>query len=160
MHPRRGKRHIILTNCEQLQIGLSLLCHTHIETCLNYDPSFLNVDRKTPSYFVRRHPMFRSRTLHRILGLAGLLIWIAGMLAVPMTALAQEAPKKKNFAQRHPTVTSAAAGIAAYKVAKKTGKNRAAHGEKKNFAQRHPIMTGIGAAVATKHVIKKSGQKK
>ncbi len=104
--------------------------------------------------------MFRSRTLHRILGLAGLLAWIAGMLAVPMTALAQEAPKKKNFAQRHPTVTSAAAGIAAYKVAKKTGKNRAAHGEKKNFAQRHPIMTGIGAAVATKHVIKKSGQKK
>ena len=88
--------------------------------------------------------MFRSRKLEGILGLACLLVWIAGMLAAPATAFAQETAKKKNFAQRHPTMTSAAAGIAAYKVAKKTGKDRAAHGQK-NFAQRHPMMSGIAS---------------
>ena len=40
-------------------------------------------------------------------------------------------PHKKSFAQRHPTATSAAAGYAAYKVAKTTGKNRARAGRKR-----------------------------
>src|SRR5258708_978254 len=113
----------------------------HNETCLSCGASFSIVDPKKLIYYVRRHPMLRSRKLQGILGLAGLLVWIAGMLAAPMSALAQETAKKKNFAQRHPTMTSAAAGIAAYKVAKKTGQNRAAQDQKKNFAQRHPIMT-------------------
>ena len=76
-------------------------------------------------------------------------------------ALAQETTvHKKNIVQRHPKIASLAAGIAAYKVAKTTGKNRAAAGKKKNFFQRHPILTGIGAAVATHHVIKKSNAHK
>src|SRR5262249_14164326 len=85
-----------------------------------------------------------------------LVVFCLGVLLSGVGAAAQETAKKKNFAQRHPTMTSVAAGVAAYKVAKKTGQNRAAAGKKKNFAQRHPIMTGIGAAMATKHVIKKS----
>ena len=95
-----------------------------------------------------------------------MFVWVAlltfcfGVLFSGIVAGAQEAPKKKNFAQKHSTMTSVAAGVAAYKIAKKTGQNRAAAGKKKNFAQRHPVLTGIGAAVATKHVIKKSNQKK
>jgi len=104
--------------------------------------------------------MVKSSKLHRVLLLASLMAFIGGLLAMPASVLAQEPAKKKNFAQKHPTMTSVAAGVAAYKVAKKTGQNRAARGGKKNFAQRHPIMTGIGAAMATKHVIKKSNQKK
>lgn len=104
--------------------------------------------------------MVTSNKLHRIMVFACLMAFMGGILALPVSALAQEATKKKNFAQRHPTMTSVAAGVAAYKVAKTTGKNRAAQGGKKNFAQRHPILTGIGAAVATKHVIKKSNQNK
>src|SRR5258708_37005120 len=104
-------------------------CYMHYETSLSCDPYFAIVGPKTLSYSLRRHPMFRSRTLHRILGLAGLLAWIAGMLAVPMTAPAQEAPKKKNFAQPHPTLTPPPAGTAAYKVPKKTGETPPAHAE-------------------------------
>jgi cellobiose-specific phosphotransferase system component IIC len=85
-----------------------------------------------------------------------------GMVAIPActpVAFAQTIHKKKNFAQRHPMLTSAAAGIAAYKIAKKTGQNRAAVGRKKNFAQRHPMLTGIAAAAVTHHYIKKSMRK-
>ena len=66
---------------------------------------------------------------------------------------------KKNFVQRHPHMTSAATGIVAYKLAKKSGQNRAAQGGKKNFAQRHPFMTGAAAALGTNHMIKKSNKK-
>ena len=80
---------------------------------------------------------------------------VFGLAAAPVSAAPKPHPKK-NFVQRHPNLTSAAAGIAAYKVAKGTGKARAAHGQKKNFAQKHPFITGAAAAVATHHVIKKS----
>src|SRR5580704_1950552 len=62
----------------------------------------------------------------------------------------------KNFAQKHRTATSLAAGYAAYKIAKHTGANRAANGGRKNFAQRHPFLTGVAAAGVTHHMIKKS----
>lgn len=78
-----------------------------------------------------------------------------GLAAAPVSA-APKPHQRKSFAQRHPNLTSAAAGIAAYKVAKGTGKARAAHGQRKNFAQRHPVITGAAAAMATHHVIKKS----
>ncbi len=92
--------------------------------------------------------------------------WILGMLAVfllggmsmltPLQAqTTHSTPPKKSFVQRHPKLTSVAAGIVAYKVAKKTGKNRQAAGRKRNFAQRHPVLTGIAAAAATHHYIKK-----
>lgn len=76
-----------------------------------------------------------------------------GALAAPVHAA--PAKPKKSFAQRHPTLTSAAAGVAAYKVAKVTGNNRKLAGRKLNFAQRHPVLTGVAAAAATHHVIKK-----
>ena len=80
-----------------------------------------------------------------------------GALAVPVHAA--PAKPKQSFAQRHPKLTSAAAGIAAYKLAKVTGNNRKLAGRKLNFAQRHPILTGVAAAAATHHVIKKSAAK-
>ncbi len=97
----------------------------------------------------------------RRIALSLALVFALGMVALPgaqSAAWAQTAPvhHKKNFAQRHPTLTSAAAGYAAYKVAKKTGHNRALMGRRKNFAQRHPFLTGAAAAMATHHVIKKS----
>jgi hypothetical protein len=99
------------------------------------------------------------------------LVFTIGMIGLPGAqggAWAQSTPThsskdvkhKKNFAQRHPTLTSAAAGYTAYKIAKKTGKNRAAVGKKKNFAQRHPMLTGVAVAGATHHVIKKSEKKR
>lgn len=86
------------------------------------------------------------------------LVLLLGILMTPIAggiALAQTVHKKKSFAQRHPTITSAAAGIAAYKIAKHTGRNRTRSGRKKNFAQRHPVLTGVGAAAITHHMIKK-----
>lgn len=84
---------------------------------------------------------------------------LAGLTGLSGNAWAQTHPHKKNFAQRHPTLTSVGAGYAAYKIAKTTGKNRQMHGGKKNFAQRHPIMTGVAAGMVTHHVIKKSTKK-
>ena len=88
------------------------------------------------------------------------LVFTLGMTGLPGASTAAWAQKpihkKKNFAQRHPMLTSGAAGIAAYKIAKKTGQNRVLHGGKKNFAQRHPFLTGVAAAGVTHHVIKKS----
>ena len=99
----------------------------------------------------------------RVGALVMALVFVVGMVGLPGTrdvAWAQSTPHKKNFAQRHPTLTSAAAGYAAYKIAKKTGQNRALAGKKKNFAQRHPVLTGIAAAGVTHHMIKKSNQRK
>lgn len=83
-----------------------------------------------------------------------------GMGAVAAPAHAAPARPKQSFAQRHPHLTSAAAGIAAYKLAKISGNNRKQAGRKLNFAQRHPILTGVAAAAATHHVIKKSAARR
>ena len=91
--------------------------------------------------------------------LIALLVAPVFLLGIGTTASFAQSPQpthKKSFIQRHPNLTSAAAGVAAYKVAKKTGQNRAATGRKKNFAQRHPVLTGMAAAAATHHYIKKS----
>jgi hypothetical protein len=56
---------------------------------------------------------------------------------------------------KHRHLKAVAAGVAAYEIAKHTGRNRAAHGGKKNFAQRHPMMTGIAAGMAANHYMKK-----
>ncbi|HLV80468.1 MAG TPA: hypothetical protein VKT32_09305, partial [Chthonomonadaceae bacterium] len=99
--------------------------------------------------------LLRVWTLALMLALG---IGMMGATGVSATAWAQVTHKKvhKNFAQRHPTMTSIGAGYAAYKVAKVTGHNRELHGRKKNFAQRHPFLTGMGAAAVTHHYIKKS----
>ncbi len=97
-----------------------------------------------------------------------LFVFMAGAISLPTGVMAQSGKpttthtvvKKKNFAQKHPTMTGMAAGVAAYKVAKTTGKNREKAGGKKNFAQRHPVMTGIAAGVITRKVAKDSGKNK
>lgn len=95
-----------------------------------------------------------------------MFVFTVGAISLPAGVMAQSgttrstAVKKKNFAQRHPTMTGIAAGVAAYKVAKKTGNNRVAHGGKKNFAQRHPVMTGIATGMVVHKVAKDSGKNK
>ena len=89
----------------------------------------------------------------RVIASVGMLTVLASVVAVPMTTQAQT--HHRNIFQRHRTLSSAAAGIAAYKVAKHTGHNRTASGGKKNFAQRHPYLTGAAAAVGTHHLLKK-----
>jgi len=63
--------------------------------------------------------------------------------------------KKESFVRRHPNATSAAAGYAAYKLSKTTGKKRQQAGRRRNFAQRHPVLTGVAAAAVTHHHLKK-----
>ncbi len=97
-----------------------------------------------------------------------MLAFTAGTVSFPVAAMAQSSTttsgqptvKRKNFAQRHTTMTGITGGVAAYKIAKKTGNNRAMAGRKKNFAQRHPIMTGIAAGVVTRKIAKDSGKNK
>lgn len=73
----------------------------------------------------------------------------ASMVVAPLTpALAQ-------VKHRHTKLKTIAAGVAAYEVAKHTGKNRVTHGRRKNFLQRHPVLTGIGAAALMHHHLKK-----
>lgn len=64
----------------------------------------------------------------------------------------------RSFVQQHPTASSAAAGIAAYEAAKRTGANRVANGGKRNFMQRHPLITGLAAGAVAHHMIRKSQQ--
>jgi hypothetical protein len=92
-----------------------------------------------------------------------MFVFAAGAITLPTGALAQTGTtvvKKKNFAQRHPNATGIVAGVAAYKIAKKTGKNRDRAGRKKNFAQRHPMMTGIATGVAARKMAKDTGKNK
>jgi hypothetical protein len=96
-----------------------------------------------------------------------MFVFAAGAIGLPVGVLAQGSTttqhtvvKKKNFAERHPTMTGVAAGMASYKVAKQTGKNRAAAGGKRNFAQRHPMMTGIATGMVVHKVAKDSGKNK
>lgn len=111
--------------------------------------------------------MMMKTNWHKIWACMLMFVFAAGAISLPVGVLAQAGTtthqtvvKKKNFAQRHPTLTGVAAGVAAYKVAKKTGKNRAAAGGKKNFAQRHPVMTGIATGMVVHKVAKDSGKNK
>jgi hypothetical protein len=72
--------------------------------------------------------------------LAGLLLTTSTIL--PMTAVAQD---------KHIKLKTAAAGVAAYELAKHTGKGKA----HKNFMQRHPVLTGVAAAAIAHHELKK-----
>ena len=88
-----------------------------------------------------------------VLGITGWTVSVA-----PASARLRQKPHR-TFVQRHRTMTSVAAGYAAYKVAKTTGNRRAKAGGKRNFAQRHPMLTGVGAGLVTHHYIKKSMKK-
>jgi len=95
-----------------------------------------------------------------------MFVFAAGAISAPVGVVAQThsthktVVKKKNFAQKHPKLTGIAAGVAAYKLAKKTGNNRAAAGKKKNFAQRHPVLTGVATGMVVHKVAKDSGKHK
>lgn len=86
-------------------------------------------------------------------------VFAMGTISLPVGVMAQTT-QKKNIAQRHPNATGVVAGIAAYKIAKKTGKNRAAQGGKRNFAQRHPVLTGLAAGWAARKAAKSTGKNK
>ncbi len=78
-----------------------------------------------------------------------------GTLITPGVGLAQT-KVHHSFIHRHPHLTEAAGGYAAYKAAKTTGRNRVAAGGHKNFAQRHPLLSGAaGVAVAHHYAHKK-----
>jgi hypothetical protein len=64
-------------------------------------------------------------------------------LAVPVFI---QAPAQASIFHKHPTMTGAAAGLAAHHMAKTHG-----HG----FMHRHPMMTGMAAGLAAHHIAKK-----
>ena len=61
---------------------------------------------------------------------------------------------KKNFVQRHPTLTGIGAGMATHRALKISAARKKRRGQKLNWAERHPTMSGIGVGTATRHVIK------
>ena len=67
---------------------------------------------------------------------------LSSSLTLPMMASAQV---------KHKTAKAVAAGVAAYEIAKHTGKNKA----HKNFMQKHPVLTGVAAAAIVHHKLKK-----
>ena len=73
--------------------------------------------------------------------------------AMPLATMAQT--HRGSIINRHPNVTGAVAGYAAYKAAKTTGRNRNMNGGHRNIVQRHPILTGVAAAGAARHYAKK-----
>ena len=67
---------------------------------------------------------------------------LAGAVSSPLQAQTQ----KRSWFHRHPTATTAGAGVGAYEVAKHS---------KHGVFHRHPVATGIGAAVIAHHYAKK-----
>jgi len=54
----------------------------------------------------------------------------------------------------HHRLAKIVGGVAAYKIAKKTGKNRVAHGRHRNFFQKHPMIAGAAGAYAAGKIAK------
>jgi hypothetical protein len=61
---------------------------------------------------------------------------------------------KKNWVQRHPTLTGIGAAVATHHALKVSAARKKARGQKLNWAERHPTMTGVGVGTATHHIIK------
>ncbi len=78
----------------------------------------------------------------KITSLALASLVLSTSLVIPVTAMGQI---------KHKGLKSAAAGVAAYELAKHTGKNK----KHKNFFQKHPVLTGVGAAALMHHHLKK-----
>ncbi len=84
-------------------------------------------------------------------------IVVASLCLILLTAgmvFGQAAHHKLNWVQRHPTITSIAAGVAAHHALKVAAARDKARGRKLNWAERHPTLTAIGAGAATHAVIK------
>jgi hypothetical protein len=89
--------------------------------------------------------------------LAGLFLFVAAFApAVSNRAGAATATHhKKNWVQRHPTLTAIGAGVVTHHALKVAAKNAKAHGKKLNWAERHPTLSAVGVGVVTHHEIKK-----
>jgi len=79
--------------------------------------------------------------------LVGLVL--TSSLALPISASAQTHKDMKPI--KHRKLKAVAAGVAAYEIAKHTGKGKA----HKNIMQKHPVLTGIAAGMAVNHHLKK-----
>ena len=85
----------------------------------------------------------------------GLALLFTTTVVVPSVAHAAPATThKKNWVQRHPTLTGIGAGLATHHALKVSAARKKARGQKLNFAERHPTLTGLGVGTATRHVIK------
>lgn len=62
---------------------------------------------------------------------------------------------KKNWVQRHPTLTAIGAGVATHHMLKVAAKNAKKHGKKLNWAERHPTLSAVGVGVVVHHEVKK-----
>ena len=71
-----------------------------------------------------------------------------------MTAPGTMSHRHLNGIQRHPMLTSIAAGVATHHALKVAARNRKMHGQKLDFAQRHPTMSALGAGAIVHHEIK------
>ena len=88
-------------------------------------------------------------------GLMTAAVTLALLFPAALTRPVAAAPvHKKNFVQRHPTLTGIGAGMATHRALKISAARKKARGQKLNWAERHPTLTGIGAGTATRHVIK------
>jgi len=77
-------------------------------------------------------------------------------LAAPVSSFAATTTvHKKNWVQRHPTMTAIGAGWATHHALKVAAARDKARGKRLNWAERHPTMSAIGVGVVTHHVIKK-----
>ncbi|MCW3100029.1 MAG: hypothetical protein JWL77_5647 [Chthonomonadaceae bacterium] len=87
-------------------------------------------------------------TLNRITRKGRVAFALACTLALPgaISVTAQAQTTHHSWFHRHPTATTAGAGVGAYALAK-----RSHHG----IFHRHPVLTGIGAAAVAHHYAKK-----
>jgi len=91
------------------------------------------------------------------MALAGLLlISLAFAPAVSnRAAAAATTHHKKNWVQRHPTLTAVGAGVVTHHALKVAAARDKARGKRLNWAERHPTLSAVGVGVVTHHVIKK-----
>lgn len=83
---------------------------------------------------------------------------ICAALTMSTAAFAQ-VTHKKNWVQRHPTMTAIGAGVATHHYLKVKAQRDKMAGKKLNWAERHPTLSAIGVGVATHHIIKKTTPK-
>jgi len=77
-------------------------------------------------------------------------------VACPQAAHAQTPTvHRKNWIQRHPTLTAVGAGIATHHALKVAARNAKRHGKRLNWAERHPTLSAIGVGAVTRHEIVK-----
>ena len=89
-------------------------------------------------------------TLHTITRKSRVAFALACTFALPgvlsISAQAQSQSTHRSWFHRHPTATTAGAGVGAYAMAKHS---------KHGVFHRHPVLTGIGAAAVAHHYAKK-----